>query len=129
MNTFYGCDLGPLFFFLALFLEQYMDSLTQAALGGALGGAVLGSRLGRGAIVGGALLATLPDLDVLIDYGDAVANFSEHRGFSHSLLVLAPLATLLAWAVLGHGVTGMEVAGAAVVLLGVGLGSLRSAPH
>ena len=98
MNTFYGCDLGPLFFFLALFLEQYMDSLTQAALGGALGGAVLGSRLGRGAIVGGALLATLPDLDVLIDYGDAVANFSEHRGFSHSLLVLAPLATLLAWA-------------------------------
>lgn len=74
-----------------------MDSLTQAALGGALGGAVLGGRLGRGAVLGGAVLATLPDLDVLIDYGDAVANFSEHRGFSHSLLVLAPLATLLAW--------------------------------
>ncbi|MCU5786012.1 metal-dependent hydrolase [Alloalcanivorax marinus] len=74
-----------------------MDSLTQAALGGALGGAVLGRRWGRGAVLAGAALATLPDLDVLIDYGDAVANFSEHRGFSHSLLILTPLALLLAF--------------------------------
>lgn len=73
-----------------------MDSITQVVLGGALGGAVLGRRLGRAAVVGGALLGTLPDMDVLIDYGDAVANFSQHRGFSHSLLVLAPLAVLLA---------------------------------
>lgn len=73
-----------------------MDSLTQAVLGGALGGAVLGRRFPRGAILGGALLATLPDLDVLIDYGSAVANFSEHRGFSHSLLVLTPFSLLLA---------------------------------
>ncbi len=73
-----------------------MDSITQAVLGGALGGAVLGRRFGRAAVVGGALLGTLPDMDVLIDYGDAVANFSQHRGFSHSLLVLAPLAVLLA---------------------------------
>lgn len=41
-------------------------------------------------------------------------------------ILLEPVgATLLAWAVLGHGVTGREVAGAAVVLLGVGLGALR----
>ena len=73
-----------------------MDSITQAALGGALGGAVLGRRFGRGAVIAGALLGTLPDMDVLIDYGDAVANFSQHRGFSHSLLVLAPLAVVLA---------------------------------
>ncbi len=73
-----------------------MDSITQAALGGALGGAVLGRRFGRAAVAGGALLGTLPDMDVLIDYGDAVANFSQHRGFSHSLLVLVPLAVLLA---------------------------------
>lgn len=73
-----------------------MDSITQAALGGALGGAVLGRRFGRVAVAGGALLGTLPDMDVLIDYGDAVANFSQHRGFSHSLLVLVPLAVLLA---------------------------------
>jgi inner membrane protein len=52
--------------------------------------------LGRWALLGGALLGTLPDLDVLIDYGDAVANFTEHRGFSHSLLVLFPVSLLLA---------------------------------
>lgn len=74
-----------------------MDSITQAALGAALGSAVAGKTLGRSALLGGALLGTLPDMDVLIDYGSAVANFSQHRGFSHSLLILFPLAVLLAW--------------------------------
>lgn len=73
-----------------------MDSITQAALGAAIGGAVLGKRLGRKAVLIGALLGTLPDLDVVLDYGDAVANVTEHRGFSHSLFVLTGLATLLA---------------------------------
>lgn len=73
-----------------------MDSVTQAALGAAIGGAVLGRRLGRKAILIGAVLGTLPDFDVALDYGDAVANVTEHRGFSHSLFVLTGLATLLA---------------------------------
>ncbi|MDX1466764.1 MAG: metal-dependent hydrolase [Halomonas sp.] len=72
-----------------------MDSMTQAALGAAIGGAVLGRRLGRKAVLIGAVLGTLPDLDVIIDYGDAVANVTRHRGFSHSLFVLAGLAALL----------------------------------
>lgn len=74
-----------------------MDSITQAALGAALAGAVAGKTLGRSALLTGALLGTLPDLDVVIDYGSAVANFTQHRGFSHSLFVLTPLAMLLAW--------------------------------
>ncbi|MDZ7851399.1 MAG: metal-dependent hydrolase [Halomonas sp.] len=73
-----------------------MDSITQAALGAAIGGTVLGRRLGRKAVLVGAVLGTLPDLDVVIDYGDAVANVTEHRGFSHSLFVLAGLAIALA---------------------------------
>ncbi|WNL42836.1 metal-dependent hydrolase [Halomonas sp. PAMB 3264] len=73
-----------------------MDSITQAALGAAVGGAVMGRRLGRKAVVVGALLGTLPDLDVALDYGDAIANVTEHRGFSHSLFVLTGLGTLLA---------------------------------
>lgn len=73
-----------------------MDSITQAALGAAVGGVVLGRRLGRKAILIGAVLGTLPDLDVVLNYGDAVANVTEHRGFSHSLFVLTGLATLLA---------------------------------
>jgi inner membrane protein len=74
-----------------------MDSITQAALGATLAGAVAGKTLGRSALLTGAVLGTLPDLDVVIDYGTAVANFTQHRGFSHSLFVLAPLATILAW--------------------------------
>lgn len=73
-----------------------MDSITQAALGAAVGGAILGPQLGRKALLGGALLGTLPDLDIVLDYGDAVANFTEHRGFSHSLLVLVPFSLVLA---------------------------------
>ncbi|WP_275288467.1 metal-dependent hydrolase [Halomonas elongata] len=73
-----------------------MDSVTQAALGATIGGVVLGRRLGRRAVLFGAILGTLPDLDVVIDYGDAVANVTRHRGFSHSLFVLAGLATVSA---------------------------------
>ncbi|SFR81535.1 inner membrane protein [Marinobacter daqiaonensis] len=75
-----------------------MDSLTQAVLGASIGGAVAGKFLGRTALVGGALLGTLPDLDVVIDYGTAIANFTQHRGFSHSLFVLVPLALALGFA-------------------------------
>ena len=46
-------------------------------------------------MLAGAALGTLPDLDVFIDYGDAVRNFTYHRGFSHSLLVLAPFSVAL----------------------------------
>lgn len=73
-----------------------MDSLTQAALGAALGGAVLGRHLGRKSLLAGAVVGSLPDLDVLIDYGDAVANVTYHRGFSHSLFVLTGLSLVLA---------------------------------
>lgn len=74
-----------------------MDSITQAALGASIAGAVAGKALGRSVLITGALIGTLPDLDVIIDYGTAVANFTQHRGFSHSLFVLVPLSFLLAW--------------------------------
>jgi len=72
-----------------------MDSLTQAVLGASVAGAIVPAGQRRKAMLAGAVLGTLPDLDVLIDYGDAVANFTYHRGFSHSLVVLAPLSVLL----------------------------------
>ena len=76
-----------------------MDSLTQAVLGASLHGALLGRWQGRKALLYGALLGTLPDLDVIIDYGDAVAQMTYHRGFSHSLFVLSGVALLLTWLV------------------------------
>ena len=72
-----------------------MDSVTQAVLGAAIGGAIAPAGQRRKALLAGAALGTLPDLDVLIDYGDAVENFTYHRGFSHSLFVLPPVALLL----------------------------------
>ncbi len=74
-----------------------MDSVTQAVLGAGIAGAVVGPRYGRKAIVAGAMLGTLPDLDVLIDYGDPIAQMINHRGFSHSLFVLTALSFLLVW--------------------------------
>lgn len=74
-----------------------MDSLTQAVLGASLQGAMLGRWQGRRALLYGAALGTLPDLDVLISYGDAVANMTYHRGFSHSLLITGLLSVILAW--------------------------------
>lgn len=75
-----------------------MDSITQMALGASIAGAVAGKTLGRTALITGAALGTLPDLDVVLDYGSAVANFTQHRGITHSLFVLVPLAIVLAWA-------------------------------
>lgn len=74
-----------------------MDSITQAVLGASIQGALLGRWQGRKALLYGAALATLPDLDVIMDYGDAVANMTYHRGFSHSLFVLSGFALLLTW--------------------------------
>lgn len=75
-----------------------MDSITQALLGGAVGLAVAGRRHPRRAWLYGAVAGTLPDLDVVIDYGNAVDNFTRHRGFTHSWLVQSAAAPLLAWA-------------------------------
>lgn len=74
-----------------------MDSLTQAVLGAGLQGALLGRWQGRKALVYGAVLATLPDLDVVISYPDPVSSMTYHRGFSHSVFVLSALAAVLAW--------------------------------
>ena len=72
-----------------------MDSVSQAVLGASVAGLVAPPGQRRKALLVGAALGTLPDLDVLIDYGDAVANFTYHRGFSHSLFVLAPFSLVL----------------------------------
>lgn len=73
-----------------------MDSVTQILLGAAVSAVVAPSRHRRVALLVGGALGTLPDLEVLIDYGGAVENFTQHRGFSHSLFVL-PWVGLVLW--------------------------------
>ena len=74
-----------------------MDSLTQLTFGAACGEAVLGQKVGRKALLWGAVLGTLPDLDVFIPLGGPVNDFVYHRGFSHSLLLLGLLSPMIAW--------------------------------
>ncbi|MNX79612.1 hypothetical protein D3C86_1112480 [compost metagenome] len=74
-----------------------MDSVTQAVLGAGIQGALLGGVQGRRALIYGAALATVPDLDVLMSYPDPVSLMTYHRGFSHSVFVLTGLALLLTW--------------------------------
>ena len=82
-----------------------MDSLTQMVLGAAVAESVAGRQLGNKALMVGAALGTLPDLDVLIPFTDAVANFTYHRSFSHSFIVLT--AITLPLALLGNRAIGI----------------------
>jgi len=74
-----------------------MDSLTQLTFGAACGEAILGKKVGRKALIWGAILGTLPDLDVFIPLGSPVDDFVYHRGFSHSLFLLTALSPVFAW--------------------------------
>ncbi|WP_019935469.1 metal-dependent hydrolase [Oceanimonas smirnovii] len=75
-----------------------MDSVSQMALGAAVGVAAMGRRSGVGkAALAGVFFGTLPDLDVIIDYGDPISNMTKHRGASHALLYLTLCAPLFGW--------------------------------
>lgn len=76
-----------------------MDSVTQIVLGATVATVCVPKNHRRKAVLIGAILGTVPDLDVFIDYGDAVSNFTYHRGFSHSLFVLMPFSVFI-WAIL-----------------------------
>jgi inner membrane protein len=73
-----------------------MDSITQMALGAAVGTAALGRKAGPRAALWGAVCGTLPDLDVLVPYGDPVRTYTFHRAESHALFWLTAAAPLLA---------------------------------
>jgi inner membrane protein len=57
----------------------------------------MGRQLGWRAAVAGGLIATIPDLDVFVPFGDPVKDFTYHRSASHSLPLLTVFAPLLAW--------------------------------
>lgn len=77
-----------------------MDSISQLLLGAAVAGAVVPATHRRAAMLAGAALGTLPDLDslpVAMFTDDPVALMTLHRSFSHSLFVL-PLVGWAIWA-------------------------------
>lgn len=63
-----------------------MDSITQGVLGAAIGEAILGKEIGNKGAILGAVVATIPDLDVVLYlFYDKFEMLSIHRGFSHSI--------------------------------------------
>ncbi|GAB3381628.1 metal-dependent hydrolase [Lysobacter fragariae] len=76
-----------------------MDSITHLFLGGAIAAAIAPARHRRAALLAGALINSLPDLDVLplLANDDPVLRMVWHRGLTHSLLVL-PLVAWALWA-------------------------------
>lgn len=77
-----------------------MDSLSQIVLGATVAAAIAPPRHRRAALLAGAVLGTLPDLDSLpiaLFTDDPVALMTWHRSASHSLFVLPLVATLVWW--------------------------------
>lgn len=63
-----------------------MDSLTQATLGAAVGHICWQDKIGKKGLIAGAMLGTLPDLDILLyPFLDEVQRLYWHRGESHSI--------------------------------------------
>lgn len=76
-----------------------MDSLTQITLGAAVGESVAGREAKKHAPLWGAVLGTLPDLDVLANpFLTEAQALAFHRGPSHSLLFAVVAAPLIGWA-------------------------------
>ena len=67
-----------------------MDSLTHLFVGGAIAAAIAPAGQRRAALLAGAALNPLPDLDVLplMLSDDPIVRMTWHRAATHSLLVL-----------------------------------------
>lgn len=98
----------------ALLASAAMDSITHLVLGGAIGAALAPAGQRRAALLAGAALNTLPDLDVpllLMFTDDPVSLMTWHRSFLHSVFVLPLIGWLLWW---GCRVRGRRVKAAPV---------------
>ncbi len=75
-----------------------MDSITQIALGAAFGEATVGHKVGRKGAIWGAVLGTLPDLDIIANlFLDPVASLASHRAASHSFIIVLLVSPIIGW--------------------------------
>lgn len=79
-----------------------MDSLSQVVLGAITFALVKDKEIGKKSLVYGAVLGTIPDLDVLLNpFFDSVQELAIHRAFSHSIF-FSILLSLLAGKLLSN---------------------------
>ncbi len=75
-----------------------MDSLTHIALGACMGEVFAGKKLGKKAMIWGAVGQSIPDIDFLASFWtDTSSNLLAHRGFTHSFLFCAIITPLFAF--------------------------------
>jgi inner membrane protein len=75
-----------------------MDSITHIALGAIIGDALAGRRLGKKAMLLGAIAQSLPDIDFLASFWlDTADDMTAHRGITHSFLFVVAVGILLGW--------------------------------
>lgn len=75
-----------------------MDSLTHILLGAAIGEATLGKKIGKKAMFWGALVASAPDIDVIIGFFmNDLDKMLFHRGWTHSILLILIISPLYGW--------------------------------
>jgi inner membrane protein len=76
-----------------------LDSLTHIVLGACIGEAVAGKKLGKKAMLLGALAQSLPDVDFITTFwlSDS-ADIVSHRGITHSILFAVISTFVLSWA-------------------------------
>ncbi|MBU6157464.1 MAG: metal-dependent hydrolase [Bacteroidetes bacterium] len=76
-----------------------MDSITHIALGACMGEAFAGKKLGKRAMIWGALAQSAPDIDFIASFWmDTASDLLAHRGFTHSFLFLFIAAPVMALA-------------------------------
>jgi inner membrane protein len=67
-----------------------MDSLTHIAIGACIGDLFLGRKIGKKAMLYGAVAASLPDIDFIASFWlNTTDDLLAHRGFTHSFLFAA----------------------------------------
>src|SRR5688572_28495848 len=74
-----------------------MDSITHIAVGACLGEAFLDRKLGKKAMLWGALAQSVPDIDFIASFWmNTSSNLLAHRGFTHSFLFVAIISVFFA---------------------------------
>jgi inner membrane protein len=74
-----------------------MDTLTHIALGACVGEAMLGKKLGKKALLIGALANSIPDFDFIASFWMPVDKaLLAHRGFTHSFLFMLFISGIMA---------------------------------
>src|SRR4029078_1908313 len=67
-----------------------MDTVTHIVLGACIGEAVLGQKVGKKAVIAGAIAQTIPDIDFISAFWLTPAEqLLAHRGITHSFLFVA----------------------------------------